>query len=139
MHNLRALTYFFFSPPWRDAIWWTGTIAVMALILVRSWGKDEAREISLTEWITILVGLILVTPHLHSHDLTLLIVPTAFVLKWAGDTVPPLLSLALAGIGILPLINSVAYSHLPPLLPIALLIVLGADLRRAMTHSVSSH
>ncbi len=139
MHNLRALAYFFFSPPWRDAIWWAATIAVMALILVRSWGKDEARKISLTEWITILVGLILVTPHLHSHDLVLLIVPTAYALKWAGDTVPPLLSLALVGIGILPLINTVAYSHLPPLLPIALLMVLGADLRHATKHSVSSH
>ena len=138
MHNLRALAYFFFAPPWRDAIWWAATIAVMALIFVRSWVKDEAREISLTGWITILVGLILVTPHLHSHDLVLLILPTAYVLKWAGETVPPLLSFALAGIGILPLINTVAYSHLPPLLPIALLIVLGADLRRA-TQFVSSH
>ena len=138
MHNLRALAYFFFSPPWRDGIWWASTIAVMALIFVRSWVKVEAREISLTGWITILVGLILVTPHLHSHDLVLLILPTAYVLKWAGDTVPPLLSFALMGIGILPLINTVAYSHLPPLLPIALLIVLGADLRRAATHSESS-
>jgi hypothetical protein len=111
----------------------------MALILVRSWRKDEARKISLTEWITILVGLILVTPHLHSHDLLLLIVPTAYALKWAGDTVLPLLSLALVGIGILPLINTVAYSHLPPLLPIALLMVLGADLRHATKHSVSPH
>jgi hypothetical protein len=138
MHNLRALAYFFFSPPWRDAIWWAATIAVMALILVRSWAKDEAREISLADWITVLIGLILITPHLHSHDLALLIVPTAYVLKWAGDTVPPLLSLALVSIGILPLINTVAYSHLPPLLPIALLIVLGADLTRLAMHSMSS-
>jgi hypothetical protein len=138
MHNLRALAYFFFSPPWRDAIWWAATIAVMALILVRSWAKDETREISLADWITVLIGLILITPHLHSHDLALLIVPTAYVLKWAGDTVPPLLSLALVSIGILPLINTVAYSHLPPLLPIALLIVLGADLTRLAMHSMSS-
>jgi hypothetical protein len=67
-----------------------------------------------------------------------LIVPIAYVLKWAGDTVPPLLSLALVSIGILPLINTVAYSHLPPLLPIALLIVLGADLTRVAMHSMSS-
>ena len=139
MHNLRALAYFFFSPPWRDAIWWAATIAVAALILVRSRVNDETREISLVQWITILIGLILITPHLHSHDLALLIVPTGVVLKWTGDTVPPLLSLALVGIGILPLINTVAYSQLPPLLPMALLIVLAADLRRATTRSMSSH
>jgi hypothetical protein len=130
MHNLRALTYFFFAPPWRDFIWWTATLAVMALIFVRSRASDGFGGISPVRWISILVGCLLVAPHLHSHDLTLLIVPAAFALKWQGDSVPPPVSLALVGIGILPLINTVAYPHLPPLLPIALLVVLAAELRR---------
>lgn len=130
MHNLRSLAYFFFAPPWRDFIWWIATIAAMVLIFVRGRGKAVSGRISLTGWISILLAGVLIAPHLHSHDLTLLIVPAAFVLKRAGDVVPPLVSFALVAVGILPLINTVAHPYLPPLLPIALLIFLAAELRR---------
>jgi hypothetical protein len=131
MHNLRALAYFFFAPPWRDFIWWVATLAVMVLIFVRSRPIDGFAAISADRWVSILMGCLLVAPHLHSHDLTLLIVPAAFALKRQGDSVPPTVALALVVIGILPLINTVAYPHLPPLLPIVLLVVLAAELRRS--------
>ena len=133
MHNLRALAYFFLAPPWRDVIWWIATAAAMALIVVRGHATDRSGGISVTAWISILIAGVLIAPHLHSHDLTLLIVPAAFVLKRAGDAVPPLIPFALVVLGVLPLINSVAYPHLPPLLPIALLIFLAAELRRGLT------
>ena len=130
MHNLRALAYFFFAPPWRDFIWWAATLAVMVLIFVRSRASDRFAAISADRWVSILVGCLLVAPHLHSHDLALLIAPAAFALKRQGDSVPPTVALALVGIGIFPLLNTAAYPHLPPLVPIALLIVLAAELRR---------
>src|SRR6185436_19641142 len=102
------------------------------LIVVRGHAKDRSGRISATGWISILIAGVLIAPHLHSHDLTLLIVPAAFVLKRAGDAVPPLIPFALVVLGVLPLINSVAYPHLPPLLPIALLIFLATELRRGL-------
>ena len=133
MHNLRALTYFFFAPPWREFIWWSFTLAAMALIYIKSRPTDMFGGISLTGWISILVAGVLIAPHLHSHDLTLLILPTAFLLKRAGDAVPPPVSFTLVAVGVLPLINTVAYPYLPPLLPIALLIFMAAELRRGST------
>ena len=133
MHNLRALTYFFFSAPWRDYVWWLTTLSAMALIVLHSVPREPPGIISITGWISILVVMILVAPHLHSHDLTLLIVPSAFFLKRLGDTVPPFISLMLVALGILPLINTVAYPHLPPLLPLVLVIFLIIELGRTRT------
>jgi glycosyl transferase family 87 len=121
MHNLRALTYFFFPAPWKDYIWWISTVAGIALVTLISRARDGVDGISLRQWTIILAGLILVTPHLHDHDLTLLIIPSAFFLKWAGDIVPPAAAPTLVGLGMLSLINTMAYPHLPPLVPIALL------------------
>ncbi|HEV8721625.1 MAG TPA: glycosyltransferase family 87 protein [Candidatus Binatia bacterium] len=131
MHNLRALAYFFFTVPWRDYIWWILALGVMGLVVARSWADDDLHEISLRQWTSILVALILVTPHLHDHDLTLLIVPSAFFLKWAGDVVAPVVLLALVGLGMLSLLNTVAYPHLPPLVPLVLLVFLIVEQWRA--------
>jgi hypothetical protein len=103
----------------------------MGLVVARSWADDDLHEISLRQWTSILVALILVTPHLHDHDLTLLIVPSAFFLKWAGDVVAPVVLLALVGLGMLSLLNTVAYPHLPPLVPLVLLVFLIVEQWRA--------
>jgi len=129
MHNLRALAYFFFASPWRDYIWWGATLAVTALIVIRIW-TNEGQVISIRQWTSILIAMILVTPHLHDHDLTLLIVPSAFFLKWAGDVVMPAVAVALVGLGMLSLINTVAYPHFPPLVPLVLLVFLIVEQRR---------
>jgi len=135
MHNLRALTYFFFPAPWRDAVWWAGTIVLVALIVARSRASEKPNGIFFAEWIIIAAALILVSPHLHSHDLTLLIIPFALILKQLGEAVIPLVALTLVIVGVLPLINTIAYPHLPPLIPIALLLFLGADFRQNSARS----
>ena len=135
MHNLRALTYFFFPAPWRDAVWWAGTIVLVALIVARSRASEKPNGIFFAEWITIAAALILVSPHLHSHDLTLLIIPFALVLKQVGEAVIPLVALTLVIVGVLPLINTIAYPHLPPLIPIVLLLSFGADFRQNSARS----
>ena len=131
MHNLRALAYFFFTVPWRDYIWWILAFGGIGFVIVRSWANDDLRGISLRQWISLLVMLILITPHLHDHDLTLLIIPSAIFLKWAGDVVAPLVFLTLVVLGILSLLNTVAYPHLPPLVPLVLLFFLIVDQWRA--------
>jgi hypothetical protein len=122
MNNLRALTYFFFTPPFRDYIWWVSTVALVAFVALISRRQDGIDGISLERWTSIFAALILVTPHLHDHDLTLLVVLTAFYLKRAGDVVRPAVVLAFVALGVLPLLNTLAYPHLPPLLPLLLLI-----------------
>jgi len=129
MHNLRALAYFFLQAPWRDYVWWVATLAVVALIAIRIWA-NEGQVISIRQWTSILVAMVLVTPHLHDHDLTLLIVPSALFLKWAGDVVAPAMALGLVGLGMLSLINTVAYPHLPPLVPLVLMVFLIVEQRR---------
>lgn len=135
MHNLRALTYFFFPAPWRDAVWWAGTFLLIALIVARSRASEKPNGIFFPEWISIAAALILISPHLHSHDLTLLTIPFALILKQAGEAVTPLVAVTLVLIGVLPLINTIAYPHLPPLVPIALLWFLGADFRQNSARS----
>jgi glycosyl transferase family 87 len=135
MHNLRALTYFLFPAPWRDAVWWAGTIVLIALIVARSRTSEKPNGVFVTKWTTVTAALILVSPHLHSHDLTLLIIPFALVLKSAGEAVLPLVALTLVVVGVLPLVNTIAYPHLPPLLPIALLFFLAIDCWRERSRS----
>jgi len=129
MHNLRALAYFFLPAPWRDYIWWSATLGVVAFIVIRA-RANEDQGISIRQWTSILVAMILVTPHFHDHDLTLLTVPLALFLKWAGDGVVPPVALALVALGMLSLINTVAYPHFPPLVPLVLLIFLIVEQRR---------
>ena len=133
MHNLRALTYFFFAAPWKDYIWWISTVAGIALVTLISRARDGVDGISLRRWTIILTALILVTPHLHDHDLTLLIIPSAFFLKWVGDIVPLAAALSLVGLGMLSLINTMAYPHLPPLVPLVLLIFLVVGFHRKIS------
>jgi glycosyl transferase family 87 len=129
MHNLRALAYFFLPAPWRDYVWWSATLGVVAFIVIRA-RANEDQGISIRQWTSILVAMILVTPHFHDHDLTLLTVPLALFLKWAGDGVVPPVALALVALGMLSLINTVAYPHFPPLVPLVLLIFLIVEQRR---------
>jgi hypothetical protein len=131
MHNLRALAYFFLPAPWRDYVWWGATLGVVALIVIRA-RANKGQVISTRQWTSILVAMILVTPHFHDHDLTLLTVPLALFLKWAGDGVVPPVALALVALGMLSLINTVAYPHLPPLVPLVLLIFLIVEQRRGL-------
>jgi hypothetical protein len=115
MHNLRALAYFLVGSGWQEYVWAASTVAVLGLTAVLIWAK----EMSAGTWALVLIALLLTAPHLHEHDLALLIVPWAFFLKSAGDSLSPTMTLALVGLGMVSLINTVYY--LPPLVPIILL------------------
>ena len=119
MHNLRALAYFFFAGAWREHIWY-GLILIVIGLIARDVYRSEGRErFTAALWIKIFVGLILVAPHFHDHDLTLLVLPAAFLLKLGGEEVPPSIAATLLVAGFLPLLNTMAFPHLPPLVPLA--------------------
>ena len=129
MHNLRGLAYYFFPAPWREYVWQFLALAVIAMIANQCIRHES---LSYSAWLKILVGLILVTPHLHDHDTTLLILPAAFLLKLGGDEVPAWVALTLVVAGFLPLLNTLAYPHLPPLIPLAGMVYLLAEARQLL-------
>jgi hypothetical protein len=131
MHNLRALAYFFAAPAWRDYLWYALTLVALGTVALQCGRPLGLARRSYAAWVKIFLGLILVAPHFHDHDMTLFIIPAAFILKLGGDQVPPWVALTLVGAGVFPLINTLAFPHLPPLIPLAGFAYLLSGLRPA--------
>jgi hypothetical protein len=129
MHNLRALAYYFFPAEFTNYAWWGMSIGVLAAVarccLKAVADDDEIRQ----GWIKLFVGIALLTPHFHDHDLTLMAVPTALALKSYGEPVPPSLSVVLIVLGLLPLLRRTVYVPLFPIMPIIFVALLFMDLR----------
>ena len=131
MQNLRALAIFFFTSSWEDGIYWGATLLLIGFIVLRSIEPARLDQEVHLRWIVILLASILIAPHFHIHDLTLLIIPTAFLLKLGGNFPRPQVVFVLVLIGTIPLINTVARQSLPPLFPIlALILILAERLNR---------
>jgi glycosyl transferase family 87 len=130
MHNLRGLAYFFAAPAWRDYLWYALSLAAIAVVVLQCRRPLGLEAGAYSSWVNIFIGLILIAPHFHDHDMTLFILPSAFILKLGGDEVRPWAALTLVGAGVLPLINTLAFPHLPPLIPFAGLAYLLSGLRR---------
>lgn len=101
-HNLRAVIYFFAAPVLRDFIWVGATLLLFAVITVYARRSSSDAK----AWAVILVSSLLVDPYLHFYDLTLLIVPTAFLLKWPADLLPPVLALGLIALDMLFMVHA---------------------------------
>jgi hypothetical protein len=133
MHNLRALAYYFFPAEFTNYAWWGTSIAVLGAVLwyyLKPVGDDE--EIR-QRWIKLFLGIALLTPHFHDHDLTLMAIPTALALKSYGEPVPPSLSVALIVLGLLPLLRRTVYVPLFPIMPIIFILLLLIDLKPKQT------
>jgi len=129
MHNLRGLAYFIAAPAWHDYLWYALTMVALAALVLQCRRVLGLRPSAYPAWVKVLIGLILVAPHFHDHDMTLFILPAAFILKLGGDEVPPWVALTLVGAGVFPLINTLAFPHLPPLIPLAGFIYLLSGFR----------
>ena len=129
MHNLRALVYFLFPLRWRDYVWWAASLALFVFLvrLCRRIPKDDASVA--VKWIKICLAMILLTPHFHDHDLTLMVIPTAFILKLYGKVVPSYVSLSLVIIGLLPLLRSTLNVPLLPIMPVIFSILFFSNLK----------
>ncbi|MGH7797609.1 MAG: glycosyltransferase family 87 protein [Candidatus Binatia bacterium] len=119
MHNLRALTIYWLPPTWQAYVWWAGiTLAFSAVIAVNLRWNKKADGFALT-WIVNVLGLLIVIPHLFTHDLTLLILPCALFLSLFKQGVPLLVGLGLVLLAALPAVNHV----LPTSMATALVIL----------------
>jgi hypothetical protein len=72
-------------------------------------------------WIGNFVAMMLLTPHLYPHDLVLLIVPSALVLKLRAESRSALIHFSLIVLGVLPILPFLLGDHAPPLVPLILL------------------
>lgn len=119
MHNLRALTIYWLPATWQAYVWWTGiTLALSAVIVVNLRWNKKADGFALT-WIVNMLGLLIVVPHLFTHDLSLLILPCALLLSLFKQDVPLLVGLGLVLLAAFPVVNHV----LPTSMATALVIL----------------
>src|SRR5262245_34454220 len=119
MHNLRALAITWLPAGWKDYGWaLSSALVIVGICWVNFRDRRRTGEFR-WRWITTLLGLLLVTPHLFTHDLTLVILPCALLLSYFKARVPINVSLGLVSLGLLPIINFA----LPTIVAIVLLIL----------------
>jgi hypothetical protein len=124
MHNLRALARFSLPRPW-DSVGWWGSSALLALITL--WvHRPSVRDGqgSAWRWSATIVLLLLLTPHLNTHDLALLLLPCALVLSTYNGPIPIPMVAAWVGLSLLPLLTSAlpAITRVYwPVMPVALM------------------
>jgi hypothetical protein len=103
-------------------VWIGGEVllAIGALFLNAKAGVDEKGIAA--QWVGNMLVIILLSPHLHAHDLALLIPANAFVLKLCRGSLPVTVSCSLVALGIFPLLPWLLATPLPPVLPLVFLI-----------------
>jgi hypothetical protein len=121
MHNLKALTGVWLPAPWNNRVW-LGSAALVFLAVVwlnlRAQHLPNGFEIC---WICNAIALLLLTPHLFTHDLSLLIVPCALFLSLFKNHVP-----IWAGLGVVTIATLPAVNYLLPTIMAATLVILFA-------------
>ena len=78
-HNLRAIIYFLAGSGLRDVVW-IGVTALLFAVIV-AYAKRSSSDPK--AWSVMLIAALIAAPYLHFYELTLLILPTAFLLKSA--------------------------------------------------------
>jgi hypothetical protein len=121
MHNLRALAITWLPASWKEHAWALSSLIVIAgIVWVNLGSRVEFRR----RWIVNSLGLLLATPHLFTHDLTLLILPCALSLSLCGERVPLFVGVGWAMLGVLPIAGFV----LPTVVAAVLIILYAAGL-----------
>jgi hypothetical protein len=125
MHNLRALTIYWLPANWQAPVWWVGDALVLATMIWSNLRAGQKPDAFAGTWIINVLGLLVVIPHLFTHDLTLLILPCALFLSRCKETVPLSIGLGLVALAILPTVNYLV----PTLMAFILVLLYGLSLR----------
>ena len=124
MHNLRALTIYWLPAAWQAPVWWAGiALAISAVIFFNLRVHNDGDGFAVI-WIINLLGLLIVIPHLFTHDLTLLILPCALLLSVFTRPIPLLVGLGLMALAALPALNYL----LPTIMAIVLAMLFAVSL-----------
>ena len=119
MHNLRALAAYWLPPASQAYFWWSSCGLVISLVVWINLRARQRPDTFAACWITNMIGLLLVSPHLFAHDLTILILPCALFLARFKESVPAPVGIGLTCIAALPVLNQ----SLPTITAITLLSV----------------
>jgi len=122
MHNLRALVQYFAPFSLAPYLWVAMVIPIALLTMWLNARKVDDDKATAFLWIGNFLAMMLITPHLYSHDLSFLIVPSALILKLSGATVSLFIPPLLICISVLPILPLLTGSRVPPPLPIVFLL-----------------
>src|SRR6266571_4177149 len=124
MHNLRALAHFSLPRPWDGVGWWgSSALLVLATLWVQRPSLAEDHS-SAWRWSATVVALVLFTPHLNTHDLALLLLPCALILRTYEGNTPIPIAAALVGLSVLPFLTATLWTMTQvhwPVMPVALI------------------
>lgn len=125
MHNLRALTGVWLPDSWSGIVWFSTMAAALFAVI---WVNLRARRLINgfeKSWISNSIALLLLSPHLFTHDLSLLIIPIALLFQIHGPRVPVWLGVGVVAVSLLPALNYL----LPTIMAGALVILFLLSLR----------
>ena len=125
MHNLKALTAVWLPTRWNPFAWWSiSAIVLMTIGWINLRAHHHKRYDFEMLWILNSLALLLLSPHLFTHDLSLLIVPCALLLSTRKQPVPLYQGIGLVLIAMLSAINYLA----PTIMAGALVVLLMLSL-----------
>jgi len=122
MHNLRALVQYFAPFSLAPYLWVAMVVPIALLTMWLNASKVDGDDKTAFLWIGNFLTMMLITPHLYSHDLSFLLVPSALTLKLSGATVPLFVPPLLICLSVLPILPLVVANPVPPPLPIIFLL-----------------
>ena len=125
MHNLRALTIYWLPAAWQAYVWWAGIALVLSALIIWNLRQEKSDASFAVTWIINVLGLLIVIPHLFTHDLSLLILPCAFFISLFKQRLPLFAGIGLATVAALPAINYAV----PTLMAMTLLMLFTLSLR----------
>jgi len=121
MHNLRALVQYFVPFAYARYVWLAFILPIAGLTMwLNARAGNEAGNAAFL-WIGNFLAVMLLTPHLYGHDLVLMIVPSAYILKICRDPIPWFVPSALMVVGVLPVLPLAIGTPVPPLIPVIFL------------------
>ncbi|HLN84917.1 MAG TPA: glycosyltransferase family 87 protein [Candidatus Limnocylindrales bacterium] len=124
MHNLRVLAIYWLPEAWSIIVWWILSALVVATLVWINRRSASYLETFAVRWIVNSLGLLIILPHLFTHDLTLLIIPGALLLSMSPSPVPPVLGIGLVIFALLPAVNYL----FPTIMALALVLAFTASL-----------
>jgi hypothetical protein len=127
MHNLRALTTYWLPENSSFYVWWAGCICVLTTMILSNLRARRGPDGFAGSWIINVLTLLIVIPHLFTHDLSLLVLPGALLISMFKQNVPLSVGLGLVILGLLPALNyafpTIMAATLVILFPLSLTLV----------------
>lgn len=124
MHNLRSLVQYLVPFSYAPYLWVALMVVVAALTIWLNTKKDHDARMTDSLWIANFLAMILLAPHVYAHDLSLMLVPSALLLRRYAASVPLSVAALLIGLCVLPILPHLIGDHTPPILSVIFLLAL---------------